>query len=262
MYIQYFQKENFIKRGDPTKTVLLHLAEPEGISVNATELKNCLIKSLKILESYYNFNALKQKFVSICTDGASTNIGCNNSLYAQLLEDYPHLLSFWRICHSLELAIKDAIGNGLLSDIKECLLRLYYLYNKSSKKLRSLEELIKDLEGLIALQDSCIEDEGILPMKACGTRWIGHLVNALQRAINKFGVYLKDLDNMAKDDTTKKPDSSRLFGYLKQWQDYRYLLGMGFFLHLLIPLKMLSLGWQKDYVSAVEQEQKSQCFCF
>ena len=28
---------------------------------------------------------------------------------------------------------------------------------------------------------------------------------------------------MAIDDTTKKPDSSRLFGYLKQWQDYRYL---------------------------------------
>ena len=163
----------------------------------------------------------------------------------------------------MELAIKDAIGNGLLSDIKECLLRLYYLYNKSSKKLRSLEELIKDLEGLIkdlegliALQDSCFEDAGIAPMKACGTRWIGHLVNTLQRAINKFGVYLKDLDDMTKDDSTKKPDSSRLFGYLKQWQDYRYLLGVGFFLHLLIPLKMLSLGWQKDYVCAVEQEQK------
>ena len=61
---------------------------------------------------------------------------------------------------------------------------------------------------------------------------------------------------MAKGDTTKKPDSSRLFGYLKQWKDYRYLLGMGFFLYLLIPLKMLSLGWQKDYVCAVEQEQK------
>ena len=85
VYIQYFQKENFIKGGDPTKTVLLHLAGPEGISVNATELKDCLIKSLKILEPYYNFDALKQKFVSICTDGASTNIGCNNSLYTQLL---------------------------------------------------------------------------------------------------------------------------------------------------------------------------------
>ena len=83
VYIQYFQKENFIK-GDPTKTVLLHLAGPEGISVNATELKNCLIKSLKILEPYYNFDALKQKFVSICTDGASTNIGCNNSLYTNI----------------------------------------------------------------------------------------------------------------------------------------------------------------------------------
>ena len=55
VYIQYFQKENFIKGGDPTKTVLLHLTEPEGISVNATELKNCLIKSLKIFRTVLQF---------------------------------------------------------------------------------------------------------------------------------------------------------------------------------------------------------------
>ena len=130
------------------------------------------------------------------------------------------------------------------------------MYNKSSKNLRSLEDLITELGGLIERHDSYIEDQVVAPMKACGTRWIGHLVNALQRAINKFGVYLKDLEKMANDKTTQKAVSSRLCVYLKQLQDYRYHLGIGFFLHLLMPLKELSLGWQKYYVSAVEQENR------
>ena len=49
-----------------------------------------------------------------------------------------------------------------------------------------------------------------------------------------------------------------LFGYINKWKDYRYLLGMGFFLHLLMPLKELSLGWQKNVVSAVDQEQRQE----
>ena len=143
-----------------------------------------------------------------------------------------------------------------MEQIKECILRMYYLYNKRSKKLRSLEDLFTELEGLIELHDSYSEGQGVAPMKACGTRWIGHLVNALQQAVNNFRVYLKDLEKMVNDKTTQKAVSSRLFVYLKQWQDYRYHLWIGFFLHLLMPLKELSLGWQKDYVSAVDQENR------
>ena len=85
------------------------------------------------------------------------------------------------MCHQLELAIKDSIGAGLLNDIKECLMKLYYLYEESSTKLRSLNQLVKDLDGLVDLVDNPTEDNGVAPIKACGTRWIGHLVNALQR---------------------------------------------------------------------------------
>ena len=81
-------------------------------------------------------------------------------------------------------------------------------------------------------------------------------MNALKRAINKFGIYLKDLENLANGEK-KSSEKARLFGYINKWKDYRYLLGIGFFLHLLIPLKELSLGWQKNFVSAaVDQEQR------
>ena len=98
---------------------------------------------------------------------------------------------------------------GQIRESLSSLLRLYYLYNKSSKNLRSLEDLITELGGLIERHDSYIEDQVVAPMKACGTRWIGHLVNALQRAINKFGVYLNDLEKMANDKATQKAVSSR-----------------------------------------------------
>ena len=77
-------------------------------------------------------------------------------------------------------------------------MKLYYLYNKSPKKLRSLKQLVEDLDGLVDLVNNATEDDGVVPIKACGTRWIGHLVNALQSAINKFRVYLKDMENFAK----------------------------------------------------------------
>ena len=219
------------------------------MSANANELKACVGRSSDLLKPFpEDMNKLMEKFISMCTDGASTNIGCNDSLLTLLLEEYPHLVSFWCICHKLELAFKDSIGDGFL-------LKLYYLYNKSLKKLRSLKEIISKLECLIYLNDNFTDDDGIAPIKSCGTRWIGHLVNALQRAINKFGIYLKDFENLANGEK-KSSAKARLFGYINKWKDYRYLLGMGFILHLLMPLKELSLGWQKNFVSAVDKEQR------
>ena len=83
VYEQYFQKENFIKGADPTKTMLLHLAEPEGISVDADELKDCLIKSIKLIEPYCSFEEVMKKFVSICTDGANKGMHFKDVLLVQ-----------------------------------------------------------------------------------------------------------------------------------------------------------------------------------
>ena len=73
------------------------------------------------------------------------------------------------------------------------------LINKSTKKLISLEELTDELNSLEDLTDNYIEDDGVAPSRACGTMWIGSLVKALQSAINKFGIYLTDLENFGKN---------------------------------------------------------------
>lgn len=66
----------------------------------------------------------------------------------------------------------------MLNDIKECLMKLHFLYNKSTKKLRSLKELMDELNGLVDLTDNFTEDNGVAPIKASGTKWIRHLVKA------------------------------------------------------------------------------------
>ena len=102
-------------------------------------------------------NVLK-KFISICTDG------CNDSSLTRLVEERSHVTPFWCIIHELELAIKESIAKGLLNDIKDCLMNLYYLYNKTTKKLRSLKKLIDEFDGLVDLTVSFIEDDGVAPI--------------------------------------------------------------------------------------------------
>ena len=66
-----------------------------------------------------------KKFISVCTDEASTNVGCYNNLFTPLVEEYSYLIPFWCIIHQLELAVKESIAKGLVNDIKECLMNLY-----------------------------------------------------------------------------------------------------------------------------------------
>ena len=40
------------------------------------------------------------------------------------------------------------------------------------KKPRSLKELINEPDGVAQLTDNFIEDSGVAPITACGTRWI------------------------------------------------------------------------------------------
>ena len=48
----------------------------------------------------------------------------------------PWIVVFWCMAHRLELAI-DALKSGLLSQIDELLLRIYYLYEKAPKSAGS-----------------------------------------------------------------------------------------------------------------------------
>ena len=104
---------------------------------------------------------------------------------------------------------KDSLTCSLFQDINEMLLRLYYLYHNSPKKSKELEAIGEDLK-----QVYCIPKGGNLPVRCQGTRWINHKRRALQRIVDRYGVYIMHLNALVSDSTVKGVDRCKLRGYL------------------------------------------------
>ena len=84
----------------------------------------------------------KNKLVGLGSDGASVVAG---SLRGYLEADIPWVVVFWCLAHRLKLSLKDALKHTFFSKIDEMLMRLYYLYEKSPKICRDLDEIATDL---------------------------------------------------------------------------------------------------------------------
>ena len=61
---------------------------------------------------------------------------------AILQKENPRLAFGWCLAHRLQLALKDSLGQTSFKEVDDVILRLYYLYKKSPKKLRQLHELV------------------------------------------------------------------------------------------------------------------------
>ena len=107
--------------------------------------------------------------VGLGADGASVNRGDKASVKSKFCEDMTWLVFGWCMAHKLELEIQDAMKGTYFNQVDEMLLRIYYLYKRSPKKLRELAE-IHDL----VKQSIEFDASGVKPIKASGTRWIAH----------------------------------------------------------------------------------------
>ena len=125
--------------------------------------------------------------------------------------------------------------------IDEMLLRLYYIYEKSPKKCRELEDVIAELRKCVAF-----DDEGTRPVRASGSRWVTHKLSAMKRVVSKFGAYTNHLTTLSQDSTVKSADRCKLRGYLTRWVNAKYLLGCAFFSGLLLPCSVFSRVMQED----------------
>ena len=85
------------------------------------------------------------------------------------------------------------------------LLRLYYLYEKSPKKCRELEEIVSYLKEWLQFRDG-----GIKPIQASGSRWISHKLAALKRLLSKHGTYTHHLAALSEDSSMKSSDHAKL----------------------------------------------------
>ena len=180
------------------------------------------------------------RLVGIGTDGASANIA-GGGLKGLVEAKLPWMFWMWCLAHRLELAIKDALKTTYFDSVDGMLLNLYLLYSKSPKKCRQLEEVIADLKECLALVDG-----GSKPIRACGSRWIGHKWNAMKRVLSRYGAYTNHLAAMSEDHSFKSTDRAKILGYYRQWTNAKYILGCAIFVDLLTPCVSLSKVMQQD----------------
>ena len=91
------------------------------------------------------------------------------------------------------------------------LIRLYYLYEKSPKKCAELKAIVEDLRDAFEF-----DDNGVRPVRSCGTRWVCHKLKAMKRVLSKYGAHVAHLTTLSEDPTVKAADRAKLKGYLRE----------------------------------------------
>ena len=122
-------------------------------------------------------------------------------------------------------------------------MRLYYLYEKSPKRCRELEDIITDLKMCFSF-----EDGGVRPVHSSGTRWVSHKQSAMNRVISNFSAYTSHLASLSEDKSVNSGDRAKLKGYYLRWTDAKYLLGCALFVDLLKPCECFSKCMQNEEI--------------
>ena len=133
---------------------MVYLKSAEAIGV---------VQSIEHAFSSIGVENFYQKLVGFGADGASVNRGDKEGVKAIMRRENPWLNFGWCVSHRLELALKDALKGTSFDAVDNLILRLHYLYKKSPKKLRQLQELVDAYE-----EGDEFEYGGFRPKKASG----------------------------------------------------------------------------------------------
>ena len=147
----------------------------------------------------------------------------------------------WCFAYRLELACKDAFTSPLFAQINVLLLRLYYLYEKSPKKSQELSAIFNDLKEVFSMPNG-----GTVPVRCHGTRWITYKRKALQRILDRYGLYIAHLTTLSQDRAVTAADRAKPSGYLRKWCDCKVLIGCAMYAEIIKAPSLLSLTLQGD----------------
>ena len=86
-------------------------------------------------------------------------------------------------------------------------------------------------------------------VRASGSRWVSHKLNAMKCVLSKFGAYTNHLAAMS-EDGFKASDRAKLRGFYTRWVDTKYLLGC---VDLLTPCAIFSKVMQSDDLDVPSQ---------
>ena len=104
------------------------------------------------------------------------------------------------------------------------LTKLYYLYQKSLKRLQQLRELNDTYEKSIPKAK-----------KAYWTQWMDFKFQAMERILGNYEPYITHLEQLAHSDSQPKKREERK-GYLNKWQNAGYIIHMAILIGYIITL--------------------------
>ena len=145
------------------------------------------------------------KLVGFNVDGPSVNTGIHKGLAQLLHESSPCLNVVHCFNHHFELAMKDAFKATFFEDIDALLNKLYYLYRKSSKRLRELREFSEVYEKFVPKPE------------ANGTRWISHKFTSMNIFLKTYGIFITYLESPTNTDS-QASKRHEIEGYANKWQ--------------------------------------------
>ena len=241
-YVHLPSKYNVSLPSSPLSLILL--LEMDDFDQTAVGMMDAIKHSFK----ENKLSELWEKLIYLSADGASVNSGKDSGLIAQLQEEHEWVLFVWCFSHRLELALKDALQD-FTKPVDESLMHLYYLYHKSSKKLRELKSLFKDIK-----KDFEMFGDGVKPVKSTGTRWIDHRIRAMGRVVDKFGLYTRHLKDFISREKNSKVRAT-VQGKLTKMLDAQFILRCAFLKDLLTPAKIFSLVTQNKDPNIIETVQ-------
>jgi len=185
------------------------------------------------------------KLIGAGSDGASVNIGRNNSVATRLREGRPYVLLVHCIAHRLELGVLTAIkDNAMLTMVQDMLKKVHKHYHYSPKALRELKAVAE-----------AMEEKFVKPTRLQGTRWLPHISKALTGLLSGYQVILTHFAHVSQagpGQATAPEVKGRAKFIHDKLTDFRVLRFIFFMQDLLAIVSTLSLRFQADGATCVD----------
>eukprot|EP00063_Salmo_salar_P088414 XP_014063249.1 PREDICTED: uncharacterized protein KIAA1586-like [Salmo salar] len=130
------------------------------------------------------------KLVALGTDGAAVMTGAKNGVVSRLKGDRAYIIGIHYMAHRLELTFSDAIRSNVMFQKVEDLLSGLYTFYHSSPLNRA--NLINRFQAL--------GQTPLVPTRIGGTRWVGHLLAALDHFLRGYQGLVQHLEQIQSAD--------------------------------------------------------------
>ncbi|XP_045921378.1 zinc finger protein 862-like [Micropterus dolomieu] len=132
----------------------------------------------------------ESKLVALGTDGAAVMTGAKSGVVSRLKGDRAYIIGIHCMAHRLELAFSDAIcSNVMFQKIEDLLSGLYTFYHTSSLNRANLVNSFQALGHT-----------PLVPTRISGTRWVGHLLRALDHFLRGYQGLVQHLEQIQSAD--------------------------------------------------------------